>query len=426
MLQTTAVEVGVRQPETVADTPVSFVQRAKAIPGVLDVFFDIEDVERPDGQGIDFHEVLPYLPDSHEEVRMVVTDRHVIVGWLSHSDCMTNPCEPGMSNGFVLRSDDEDFPALIGLDRYGSKVLEGDACKERFVKHIMRCVTNDLVVLTCLMNRLRANGMQVSKATLADLILKAIEIEGWGNYGLDYVCQRLWGVKWYQMEDSEQRILQAFGNMFCEQEVDAAWNEAYAAGEIVDPTIIPLSVYEHSDISFSTMNFPEDVEDIDALWVPCEDAGRMIRAQALQELGVGELKYYNPIDDPNPSPNARFGVHFSIDGGKSWVGKGCGWEWSKAMNEMEKAFMASGRKIDSKKLRDLLHATALRWCEGVLDEYNDWCNGYTYNLVCYTIDRQEEHPATEEEMFSVFGSDADSCLERTVLSVAKAYGERSN
>lgn len=424
------------RPETVvALENVSFTMRAKALPGVVDVSYSIDEVlmsgDNPDEDTIDVRRCMRISPDIEE--RMVVLDRNIIIaGGLAYDQDSShlNPCEPGTANGNIYhvskRRGDADeqrsYYAALGLDGDGNKDFSCQVVADRIVKRVMKGLGNDLSTLTRLLHRLRATGRPVSKASLETVLRFAIEQEGW-EYALDYVADALYGVRfWNHMDGKLQDALQPLAELFSESEAEACWDEAFAAGEVGNPLAVPLDIYEHSGIAYSVsgtgMNCAWDTSRAAAVWVPDDDAIDNIRSSVLSELGIGQVAWFGALGSETDPLHARF----TLDG-STWVGEGKGWKWREALDQM---VAASSKPIDRKALDSMMYAKAVEYCKGVLEEYNDWVNGNVYGVLCYVIDRSTGRIIKDEEAESwghLGSQHAEDELDAIVLAKVLEYSQ---
>ncbi|MCL1861729.1 MAG: hypothetical protein FWG52_09395 [Proteobacteria bacterium] len=82
--------------------------------------------------------------------------------------------------------------------------------------------------------------------------------------------------------------------------------------------------------------------------------------------------------------------------------------------------------VDRKEFDALMYAEAVKYCKGILDEYNDWANGNVFGVVCYVIDRATGRiiKGEEDECWGFIGSQfAEEELEALVLFKALKYGQ---
>lgn len=431
---TIAVLQHVLRPETVmALENVSFSDRAKAIPGVIEVSFSVDDVpyagDNPDEDTIDVKDCMRIQPDTEE--RMIILGKHALVGGLvyDHDSEHLNPCEEGAANGNIYhgstrRGDAEEqgsFYEALGFDGDGNKDFACQSVRDRLVKRVMKGIGNDLGVFSRLIHRLRATGHEVSKASLAKVVEFAINQEG-PLYALDYLADTLYGVPyWNRLDGKLQDNLEPLADLFTESQVEACWNEAYSAGEIGNPFAVELDIYEHGGVAYSVsgtgMQCRWDTSRGGAVWVPDADALDNIKSSVLSELGIGEVKWFGACGSETDPLNARY----SLDG-ENWIGEGMGWKWRDALDQMIKA---SSARVSPEKLKSLMQAEAVRYCKSVLEDYNNWANGYAYGVVMYVIDREtgERIEADNDECWGYLGSQyAEDELESSMLAKAISLG----
>ena len=378
----------VLRPETVmALENVPFVQRAQALPGVVKAHYSIHDVSLADSgesdEEIEVSDLMNISPDTEE--RMIVTDKFVIAGGLAYDECSShlNPCEDGAANGNIYHysdrrgSSDEqyEFFRALGLDSDGNRDLSCQSVKDRLLKKAMKGIGDDLGIFMRLIHRLRATGREVSKQSLAKVVQFAIEQEGW-QYALDYLADSLYGVAyWNRLDDDLQEALDPLAvDLFTESTVESCWDEACSAGEVGNPFAVKLDIYEHGGVSYSVsgsgMQCDFDTSRCAAVWVPDDLALDNIKSSVLREAGSETL-----------SPE---------------------------------------------KLKSLMQAKARQYCKGVLEDYNNWANGWVYGVVSYVIDRKtgeriEDHDVEE---WGILGSEgAEEELDAQMLAKALELGQ---
>ncbi len=183
-----------------------------------------------------------------------------------------------------------------------------------------------------------------------------------------------------------------------------------------------LDIYEHGGVAYSVsgtgMQCRWDTSRGGAVWVPDADALDNIKSSVLSELGIGEVKWFGACGSDTDPLHARF----SLDG-ENWIGEGMGWKWREALDQMIKA---SSAKVSPEKLKSLMQAEAVRYCKSVLEDYNNWANGYAYGVVMYVIDREtgERIEADDDECWGYLGSQcAEDELESSMLAKAIALGQ---
>ena len=436
MLSSTSIAVlqNVLRPETViALENVPFTQRAEAVPGVQSWSWSIDDVafvgENAGEEMIDVKGCMRVTPDTEE--RMIVLDRHIIVGGLAYDQDSShmNPCEEGAANGNIYhgssRRGDADerrkFNEALGYDADGNKDFSCQSVLDRLVTHVMKGIGNDLGVFSRLIHRLRATGREVSKASLEKVVEFAINQEGW-QFGLDYLADALYGVPyWNRLDDKLQAVLEPLADLFTEASVEDCWDEACAAGEVGSPFAVSLDIYEHGGVAYSVsgggMQCQWDTSRGGAVWVPDEDALDNIRSSVLSELGIGQIRWFGACGSETDPLHARY----SLDG-ENWIGEGMGWKWREAQNRM---IEACATKIDQKKFNSMMYDLAVTYCKGVLDDYNNWANGNVYGAICYVIDRETGQvvDGDDSECWGILGSEAaEGELEAVMLANAVRLG----
>ncbi len=310
----------------------------------------------------------------------------------------------------------------LGLDGDGNKDFSCQAVVARIVKRVMKGLGSDLSTLTRLLHRLRVTGRPVSKVSLEQVIQFAIDQEGFA-YALDYIADALYGVPyWNRMDSKLQADLRPLADLFSETEAEACWNEALAAGDLGNPLAIPLDIYEHSGIAYSVsgtgMNCRWDTSRAAAVWVPGDDAVDNILSNVLSEMGIGQVAWFGASGSTTDPLHARY----SLDG-STWVGEGKGWKWRDALDQL---VVASSKLIDRKELDSKIAAAAVKYCNGVLEEYNDWVNGNVYGVLCYVIDRSTGKVIKDDEAecWGYLGSQhAESELDALMLAKVLEYAQ---
>ena len=377
----------VLRPETVLELEdVPFVKRAQALPGVVEAHYSIHDVSLADSgesdEKIEVSDLMNISPDTEE--RMIVTDKFILAGGLAydHDSSHLNPCEDGAANGNIYHaggrrgSSDEkcEFYRAMGMVSDGNRDLSCQSVQDRLLKKVMKGIGDDLGTFMRLIHRLRATGREVSKQSLAKVVQFSIEQEGW-QYALDYLADNLYGVPyWNRLDDQLQETLEPLVDLFTEATVESCWDEACSAGEVGNPFAVELDIYEHSGIAYSVsgtgMQCRWDTSRCAAVWVPDDEALDNIKSSVLHEAGAETL-----------SPE---------------------------------------------KLKSLMQAKARQYCKGVLEDYNNWANGWVYGVVSYVIDREtgeriEEH---DSEVWGYLGSEyAEEELEAQMLATALDLGQ---
>jgi hypothetical protein len=149
------------------------------------------------------------------------------------------------------------------------------------------------------------------------------------------------------------------------------------------------------------------------VWVPDDGATENIHYNALNKLGLGEVRWFGAGTETDPHQ-----ARYSLDNGNTWVGEGL--QWTAAVNAL---VAASGRKIDETEMRQALSDAAKQYCDGILSEYNSWINGETYGVVVYVIDRETGQQIEEEECWGHIGAKyAETTLEDQILSTVMRLG----
>lgn len=400
MLQQIVQKLSNLTPQTVLGIEgVAFVSKALAMPGVQEASTSIDDVPLIDPDADDYIDVTGQMncrPDIEE--RMIVTDRHVIVGGLCYDHHAEDPMESGCANGKLHRKDDKnsDFGRELGLDGEGNRDLSHEACLENLAAHVTATIRKDKSLMGELSRALRTQTGSGKWDEVLVAVSDAIHREGW-EYAMSYVAEKFVGVKYEtDLDDIWKDVLEPLSSLLTEGEAEAAWDRAWAAGRIGNPCAVLVDVYEQSYTYFKVVTNAHPA-DVGAVWVPDGDAMDNIQYSVLQTLGIDEESLY-----------------------------AAGWVWTDAVLQVCKA---GGRELDAVQLRSLLNDHAQRYATGVIDEYSEWSSGSVYGVVTYVIDRETGQCVDDktDECWGYIGMEyAESELDASVLSVALALAQPSH
>jgi len=419
-------------PETVIGlTDVGFITRAMALPGVIEVSESLGEVEYvgengADGDLIDVGHALRLTPDVQE--RAVTMEKFIVAGGLCYDQDADGPLEKGSANGNIYhrgrrghRDEESQFYESIGFDRQGNKDLTAEAVSAELAKRVTAEIRKDRSLMATLRNLLcRRGDISTWDAVLARITV-AIHREGW-EYALDYVASYFLDVSWWQDVAAVWKDkLDPLADLLCESEAEVAWDRAVASGTIGNPLAVMLDIYEHSGISYSLaghgMQCGWDTSRFAAVWVPDADAEENIRYNVLHALGVGQVRWSGALGSQDDPLHARY----SLDGA-TWHGVGYNWSWQQAMDAM---LVHAGQPLDEARMKTLHAAEAKKYCKGILEEYNAWCNGEVFGVVVYVIDREtgKRIKDQDDECWGHIGREyAETTLEDAILSQVLRLG----
>lgn len=358
MLQQIVEKLSNLTPQTVLGIEgVAFVSRALAMPGVEEASTSIDDVPLIGTDADDYIDVTGQMncrPDIEE--RMICTDRHLIVGGLCYDHDAVDPMESGCANGKLHRKDDKnsDFGRELGLDGDGNRDLGHEACLDNLAAHVTATIRKDKSLMGELSRALRTQTGSGKWDEVLAAVSDAIYREGW-EYAMSYVAEKFVGVKFAtDLDDIWKDALAPLSSLLTEGEAEAAWDRAWAAGQIGNPCAVLVDMYEHS-VTTCKMAANSHPADVGAVWVPDADAMDNIQYSVLHDLGIDEGSLY-----------------------------AAGWVWKDAVLQVCKA---NGREMDDVALHAMLRDVAGRYAAGVIEEYSEWLSGNAYGVVCYVIDR---------------------------------------
>lgn len=411
-------------PETVMQLErVSFINRAMAMPGVLEADDSFGEATDLAGDEININEVIRLAVDSAE--RMVVTTKHLVVGGLCYDQDAESPLENCDAEGSIFHrgrraSGDEEtrFNEALGLDSSGDKDLRTEAVSLQLASHVIVAIRKNRSLMTTLSNLLRSQtgGAKSGWDAVCQEVTAAILQEGWG-FALDYISEAFLGVAWWCDLTEEWR--DKLDPLYClidESEAESAWERAVEAGTIGNPLAQMIDIYEHGGVAYSLSGEGYrcrwDTSVGGAVWVPDAAAEENIRYNVLSKLGVGQVKHFGAVGSQENPCHACY----TLDDGKTWIGDDQGWNWSKAMAAM---LDASNSKPEATVLSRLMAEEARRYARGVIQSYSEWRNGEVYGVVVYVIDREtgQRIEDLDDEVWGHIGSSyAEETLESGILN----------
>lgn len=416
------------QPQTVLGLEgISFVNRAMAMPGVIDVSESIFEVNTLAGEEIDVRHQIRLEADLEE--RMLVLPNHVIVGGLCYDQDASNPLESCDGEGKIFhrgrranREEESNFYEALGLTSDGVPDLNAEVVSEFLADKVVKQIAGNRSLMTTLTNLLRSSRYLKSGVAnweqVFHFIRYAIQQEGFA-FAPDYIAEIFFDQRWFvDLDEVWRDKLDDLVCLLSESEAEQAWSRAREAGKIGNPLAQEVDIYEHSGISYTLsgqgMLCRWDTTPAGAVWVPDACAEENIRYNVLSNLGVGIVRYFGAVGSVDDPCHARF----SLDGGVTWVGEAESWNWTQATEAMIKA---SGRNIDQGEMLRLMQSEARNYAKSCIETYSQWANGETYGRVIYVIDRTtglllDEH---DDETWGFIGMDhAEEDLESSLLSAA--------
>jgi hypothetical protein len=205
---------------------------------------------------------------------------------------------------------------------------------------------------------------------------------------------------------------------------DKAWQTAMDEGKIGNPLAVMLDIYEHGGITYSVsghgMQCPWDTSCSSAIWIPDAGAEENILSNAVEALGMGQVKWSGALGSEDDPLHAQY----SLDGGKTWAGN-----FQQRRDAIEAMVKASGLKIDRAKMRGIMKDAAEEYCSSLLDSYNAWVNGWVFGFVVHVIDRKtgQSIGGMKAESFGHLGlQDAENSLEETLLQAVVDLGRNKH
>lgn len=412
------------RPETILGAEgIPFELRAQAMPGVVDVRHSISDVDsiHPEGDSIEVKDLMPLTPEF--ETRMVVTDRHIVVGGvISDQDSSADNPIDGNGDGKIVhrgrrRGDtdqEREFYKAVGRDSDGNKDLTLDEVQLAAVENALSVIRKDRSAMTSLSNRCRARGRSSRwvdiLANVKDMFLRA----GWA-YAMDELASELFDERyWTRVSGLERDPFTDLEYALREDEVEKVWERLLDEGKIGSPLAVMLDIYEHSAVSYSIsgegMQCRWDTSGGAAAWIPDADAVANITGNVLEALGFGKVKYFGACGSESDPLRACY----SLDGGVTWS------EDFPTYAKAQAALLELARPELGAVVDQAMRKEASRYVRAMLDGYNNWANGWVYGVVVYVIDRHtgEKIDDHDVEDWGILGStDADSQMEDTILSL---------
>ena len=417
------------QPQTVLGLEgISFVNRALAMPGVIDASESIYEVETLTGEEIDPSHQMRLDPDIEE--RMLVLPKYILVGGLCYDQNAQDPTESCDGEGKIFhrgrrarnREDESNFYDALALTSDGVADLRAEAVSEELADRVVKQIASNRSLMTTLTNLLRSSrylkGGSANWNGAFHFIRYAIQQEGF-DFAMDYIAEIFFDRRWFvDLDEVWRDKLDDLVCLLSESEAEAAWSRARQAGKIGNPLAQEVDIYEHSGIAYSLSGQGHicrwDTTQSGAVWVPDASAEENIRYNVLSHLGIGIVRHFGAVGSEADPCHARF----SLNGGISWVGEGREWSWNQATEAM---IEASGRKIAPAEMLRLMQQEARNYAKSCIETYSSWANGENYGRVIYVIDRETGRRLEErdDECWGFIGFDsAEEELESSLLSMA--------
>lgn len=383
------------RPETVvAIEGVAFTLLANALPGVMEASYSIDQVAADAENYLDVTEQLDFSPDIGE--RMVVTKRYIVAGGLCYDHDTDSPLKSDCANGSIYhrninhrgsKNEQASFYDALGLDGYGDHDLVADAVSDELAKHVTATIQKDHALMSTLSDMLRVQGGEYSWDAICTYVSDAIHREGW-EYAKDYITNSFLGLRqWSSVDDDIRDRLSGLVDLLTDSEAESAWKRAKSLGLVGNALALPLSIYEHSGISYR-IERDRDVRSCDAVWVPDSAAVENLQHVVLQDFGFSDVTLL-----------------------------GAGWDWYEAI---ERVAAISGLSIDRSELNRRLVEAARHYANGVVEEFNSWASGDVYGVVVNVVDRMtgERIADLDEACWGYIGQQyAEDALNLTMLSI---------
>jgi hypothetical protein len=311
----------------------------------------------------------------------------------------------------------EQYLAALGYDADGGKDLRAEIVSEILAERVTSAIRKDRVMMARLSALLRSQTYRPAPwSVVLERIKDAIHREGW-EFAMDYIADWFCGVPYFvRLADEWKDALAPLEGMLMQADAVAAWMTALERGLIGNPLAVSFDIYEHGGIAYSVsgegMQCRWDTSRGGAIWVPCEIAEDNIRTTVLGKMGIGTVKWSGALGSAENPLHAQY----SLDGGVTWQGHFQ--KWREAVDAM---LQASERQIEPAEMLSAMQAAAEEYCRGVLETYNQFCNGDVYGYTVSVIDREtgEEVDGEGDSLWGIFGMDcAEEELDSAMLAVA--------
>jgi hypothetical protein len=316
-----------------------------------------------------------------EDVTHTQVGNKLIVSYLVQDEDPLNPMKEFDANGTLFTkpsrygggaiSDSRDWGSHLGLTEYGDPNLEDEAVVDRATSLIRAHVCKD-----------------------PDFIAWALETFEEFSWIEDCFDSINWRNDW----------VPGWLDTILENMLPTAWNQLYAEGKIGDYLAVPVSysasVHGPGTTSISTT----DIDSCDAVWVPDQDC---IDNMTFLPSGI-EIEY-----EGNGGGNT----------GKQFVVRDKG-QYVKGFDKFPDALQFVRQTYQD----PITHADKMRaaskYAEGVLDEYQNFCNGEVFGTVVQVFEIGEGSltQVDEDSCWGFIGDEyAESALKETVAGFVERF-----
>ena len=343
-----------------------FTDRAMAVDGVMAAYDSIEEVEligaEEDQEMFDVIGAMRLTPDS--DGCMILTAKHIIAGGLLYDEDCESPLESCDGEGKIYhapgrRSNSEEGPRYLSARGLDE---HGDPLLDgsRAIEAAKKHVKAFFDgEISILLKLGAALGPWGERLSISEV--EELIMQTVSECGAAEACNRMAAA--LEGEDSEK--VRDFGGAIDSKVIDELTN----GFGLMEPMAVLLDIYEHSGVSYSVSG------------------------------GSGGCQW----------DTSR--------GGAVWVPDSCAKENIEHMVQTNTQLGLNDGHAYSKALQD----AAVEYCKGILENYNDWCNGSNYGRVVYVFDREtgEALSQHDDECWGFIGhSYAVEELHDTMLSVA--------
>lgn len=399
----------------------SFVDRARAIPGVEDAsesFFEVAIAGT--GKVIEPERVLQSAPEYSRH--QIVTKDFLIVGGLSHDQFAENPIEAFDGQGELYHrgrrgSADENrsYYQALGLDGDGNPNMEADVVCQRLATYVWDAVRKDR-------NLVRRLKRLMARHNTTRTVKECIELIAGYQGDIHEVSNAFAGqyVMW-RLSDEDQERLQPVVDHF-ESHKDKAWEDAVESGELGNKLAQRIDIYEHGGVAYSLagegMSCRWDTSRDGAIWAPDRDVLENLESIVIGQLTQGLVRWGGALGSHTEPLHAQY----SLDKGVTWHGHFATWKEALDQLIVELAIDRNGEVF-----QQAMVAAARTYCRDVLEEYTRWVNGECYGVCIYMIDRHTGEIASgrlEHEVWGYIGNEhAEAELEAEMLHAALTLGQ---
>jgi hypothetical protein len=413
------------RPETVIKIEeMPFVDRARALPGVIDASESLFDVPMLDAEAVtDVHRLVANDLDTEE--RQIVTEKFILVGGLRYDHNAPNPLKDYDGEGMLFhagrRGNSEERAAFFeafGLNPDGEKDFAHPAVVELLAEMVYDQIKADRSLHQKLLRVLAAHEVPDHLKTA---LHRAAD---WGGDRHAVSISLARTRNYWDLSKTDQEKLYPVVDMF-EELKENAWNAAVECGLIGNNFAVPLDIYEHGGIAYSIsgegMQCRWDTTSVGAVWVPDECALDNIQTNVLDALGIGKIKWAGALGSKTDPLHAVI----SLDGGNTWQGNFKTWRGA-----VEELIGKNAGKIDFDSFNRAVIKAAEEYCRGCIETYNSWVNGENYGVCIYAIDRktgQLRPDLIDHDVWGYIGrTRAESELESEMLLQALLLGQRTH